>query len=213
MANPIMSLLANNKPTVDMSLAKKAFEIAPKLPEVPKKKPLDIKPPEMFDEVKNDILINNILEGKYLKNQTDRITGENANYLNLIASKETPGYSNPYTAVNKDTGAYGKYQFIPKYATPYLSKIGKNWGDFMSNPKVQDTVAQMKLEDLTKDLSNRGIELTPRNIYLGWQQGAQGLQNLLQGKIPSYKALDYNLPKGIDRTPSEFLRYWDSMFQ
>jgi len=34
----------------------------------------------------------------------------------------------------------------------------------------------------------------------------------MQGKLPggSYKALDLNLPKGVQRTPEAFLNYWYS---
>ena len=204
MNNPTLSLLQASKPANYLGTAQQALSLAPKMISMPKEPSSNaIEPPSDFireyqSTVADDIVRTNAVQDKY-------VPGNDT--LNYIAGYETPGSKDPYSAVNTSTGAFGRYQFIPKYAKPYADKLGVTVDDLKANPNLQDKAAALKLNDLKRELSSYNIPLTKQNMYLGWQQGAKGLSNLLQGKA-NYNALDLNLPKGIDRTAPAFLNYW-----
>jgi hypothetical protein len=203
MNNPTLSLLQANPVDNGLQLAQRALSMAPKMISMPKKEQASIIKPPMnqsrYQEMADDLIRYKTLKGEYSKAPS--------NLLDYIAGYETPGYKDPYSAVNKSTGAYGRYQFIPSTMRAYADKLGVTVDQFKSNPSIQDQAAMLKLQDLKRELSAYGIPLTDKNIYLGWNQGAKGLYDLLQGKS-NYKALDLNLPKGIERTPQSFLNYW-----
>jgi hypothetical protein len=215
MNNPILSLL--NKPTDNsLQIAKKAVSSAPTTLKMPERKKPAISRPDNFvqsykDQLADDIVRTNWLQGKYDKNNMPYYSAgkyDKSNMLDYLATYETPGIDNPYTAVNKDTGAYGRYQFTPSTMKAYADKLGVTVEQFKANPFVQDRAAQLKLKDLANELKAYGIPVTKQNMYLGWQQGAKGLSQLLKGISPGYDALNMNLPKSIERTPKAFLNYW-----
>ncbi len=214
MSNPTLATIQGFKPQVDLQGLKQVLD-QPVNMNNPFKDELDrqakIKKASNLlelqrEQFKKDILVDRMINPP--KGNPSAI--DNKDLLDYIASYESSGYTDPYKAVNKKSGAFGRYQFIPKYAEPYADKLGVTVDDMRTDPNLQDTAAKLKLQDLQRELASYGIPVTKQNIYLGWQEGAKGLYDLMQGKLPggSYKALDLNLPKGIDRTPEAFLDYW-----
>jgi hypothetical protein len=71
-------------------------------------------------------------------------------FLNAIAGQESGGN---YSAQNKSSGAMGKYQIMPSN----IMGTGKGWdyealgrdvniGEFLGSPKIQEAIAQYKLQ-------------------------------------------------------------------
>lgn len=89
--------------------------------------------------------------------------GNFQSFINSIANKESNGN---YGAVNRQSGAMGKYQIIPSN----IAGKGRGWdwealgrdistSQFMSNPALQDQIAQFKLQQYYQNYGPAGASI------------------------------------------------------
>lgn len=135
------------------------------------------------------------------------------NIKQKIVKVETP--NGKYTTVNKSSGAYGRYQIMPKTAKHYTKKLN------ISHPKWKKPVNQDKifialLEDNIKNLKKQGFEIDAFTVYGCHQQGATGFITIMNNENLSSKShmrLRRNLPSKYRNIKKEHLRktwidYW-----
>lgn len=130
-----------------------------------------------------------------------------------IVKVETP--NGKYTTVNKSSGAYGRYQIMPKTAKHYARKLNMNHSKW-KQPKNQDKIFMALLSDNVKKLKENGIEVNAFTVYGCHQQGATGFKCILKNEKMtrySYTKLRRNLPKKYKYISNEKLRktwinYW-----
>ena len=130
-----------------------------------------------------------------------------------IVKVETP--KGKYTTVNKSSGAYGRYQIMPKTAKHYTKKLNMNHSKW-KNPKNQDKIFLALLSDNVKNLKDNGIEVNAFTVYGCHQQGARGFKTIVNNKrmsAYSYEKLRRNLPRKYRYISNEKLRktwicYW-----
>jgi len=130
-----------------------------------------------------------------------------------IVKVETP--KGEYTTVNKSSGAYGRYQIMPKTAKHYTKKLNMNHSKW-KYPENQDKIFLALLSDNVKNLKDNGIEVNAFTVYGCHQQGATGFRSIVNNKemsAYSYTKLRRNLPKKYKHISNEKLRkawidYW-----
>ena len=130
-----------------------------------------------------------------------------------IVKVETP--KGKYTTVNKSSGAYGRYQIMPKTAKHYTKKLNMNHSTW-KHPKNQDKIFLALLSDNVKSLKDNGIKVNAFTVYGCHQQGATGFKCIVNNEemsTYSYKKLRRNLPKKYKYISNEKLRktwinYW-----
>ena len=130
-----------------------------------------------------------------------------------IVKVETP--NGKYTTVNKSSGAYGRYQIMPKTAKHYTKKLNIDHSNWKS-PKNQDKIFTALLSDNVKSLRKNGIEVNTFTVYGCHQQGAAGFKYIINDeKLTKYKymKLRRNLPNKYRHISNENLRkvwidYW-----
>jgi hypothetical protein len=115
-------------------------------------------------------------------------TGNNklSSFINAIAGKESGGN---YRAVNKDSGALGKYQIMPSnFAGPGgwdRDALGKDITvqQFLNDPRVQEKIARTKLTQYYRKYG-------PRGAASAWYSGDPNKwqNNSPQGGYPSIAA-------------------------
>ena len=122
-----------------------------------------------------------------------------------------------YTTVNKKSGAYGRYQIMPKTAKHYTKKLGipyKEW----KRPKNQDKIYRAILADNIKELKKNNFDINAFNVYGCHQQGAYGFQCIMRNKNmtnKSYQRLRRNIPKKYryvsnDKLRNIWINYWQN---
>ena len=104
-------------------------------------------------------------------------------FFNAIAGQESSGN---YGAVNRDTGALGKYQILPGNVGPWAKKylgINVSTSQFLNNPALQDRLAKAVLGDYVKRYGYRGAASA-------WYSGNPNLHNNTrsQNGYPSIKS-------------------------
>ena len=130
-----------------------------------------------------------------------------------IVKVETP--KGKYTTVNKSSGAYGRYQIMPKTAKHYAKKLNMNHSKW-KQPKNQDKIFMALLSDNVKKLKENGIEVNAFTVYGCHQQGATGFKCIVKNENMtrySYTKLRRNLPKKYKYISNKKLRktwinYW-----
>ncbi len=130
-----------------------------------------------------------------------------------IVKVETP--NGKYTTVNKSSGAYGRYQIMPKTAKHYTKKLNIDHSNWKS-PKNQDKIFTALLSDNVKSLRKNGIEINTFTVYGCHQQGARGFKHIMNDEeLTKYKymKLRRNLPNKYRHISNENLRkvwidYW-----
>jgi len=75
-----------------------------------------------------------------------------------------------YDKVNKTTGAYGRYQFLPEYWDWYATQAGYPGAD-IKDPEAQEAVALYHVTDLLNRYDD------PRDVAAIWYMGEQGFLN------------------------------------
>jgi len=133
--------------------------------------------------------------------------------VDKIVKVETP--KGKYTTVNKRSGAYGRYQIMPKTAKHYAKKLKINHSQW-KKPENQDKIFMALLSDNVKKLKQNGIEVNAFTVYGCHQQGATGFKCILKNENLSrcsYDKLRRNLPKKYRHISNEKLReiwinYW-----
>jgi len=127
-----------------------------------------------------------------------------------IVKVETP--KGKYTTVNKSSGAYGRYQIMPKTAKHYTRKLNMNHSKW-KHPENQDKIfIALNVESLKRN----GIDINAFTVYGCHQQGATGFKCIVNNEnmtAYSYEKLRRNLPKKYRYISNEKLRktwinYW-----
>ncbi len=132
----------------------------------------------------------------------------NQSYLNKLAKTES---GNSYTAVNKGSGAYGKYQFIPSTMKAYANRLDMTL-EQAKTPEGQEAMIDLFTKDNRKGLLKAGIEPTDFNLYMAHQQGLGGAVDLLKHGKGNTLNMSSNLPSGTEATVPNFLAYWNQKF-
>jgi muramidase (phage lysozyme) len=130
-----------------------------------------------------------------------------------IVKVETP--KGKYTTVNKSSGAYGRYQIMPKTAKHYTKKLNMNHSTW-KQPKNQDKIFMALLSDNVRCLKRDGIKVNAFTVYGCHQQGARGFKCIVKNEnmsAKSYMRLRRNLPKKYKYIKNKELRetwicYW-----
>ena len=132
-----------------------------------------------------------------------------------IVKVETP--NGHYNTVNKKSGAYGRYQIMPKTAKHYTKKIKMNHREW-KRPKNQDKIYMAILTDNVNTLKKNGYEINAFTVYGAHQQGASGFNYIMKNKNLNVKTcmrLRRNLPCKYKYIKNEQLRvawinYWSN---
>ena len=130
----------------------------------------------------------------------------------LVKIESTTGN---YTAKNKSSGAYGRYQIMPSTAKFYAKKLGIPrylW----KKPYNQDKIFRAIMKDNIKSLKKRGYKVSAFTLYATHQQGAGGFNAIMKGKkltIKLERNLRQNLPGKLRKVKKSKLRvtwinYW-----
>ena len=126
-----------------------------------------------------------------------------------IVKVETP--NGKYTTVNKSSGAYGKYQIMPKTAKHYTRKLKIPRSEW-KKPKNQDKIFTALLEDNIKDLKKYELGVDAFTVYGCHQQGARGFMCIMKNEnltSKSYMRLRRNLPsKYRNISKNELRKIW-----
>ena len=130
-----------------------------------------------------------------------------------IVKVETP--KGKYTTINKKSGAYGRYQIMPKTAKHYARKLNMNHSQW-KDPKNQDKIFRALLSDNVESLKRNGIEVNAFTVYGCHQQGATGFKCIVNNESMSnysYTKLRRNLPKkykyiGNKKLRKVWITYW-----
>ena len=120
-----------------------------------------------------------------------------------------------YTTVNKSSGAYGKYQIMPKTAKHYTKKLKISHPEW-KKPENQDKIFIALLKDNIINLKKHGVKVDAFSVYGSHQQGATGFIAIMKNKNLSNKShmrLRRNLPNKYRNVNKNELRktwiyYW-----
>ena len=124
-----------------------------------------------------------------------------------------------YTKLNRKSGAYGRYQIMPRTAKAYAKKLHipyKKW----KLPKNQDRIFQAILKDNIRSLKRNGLEINAFAIYGTHQQGAGGFNAIMKNKKLTRQLernLRHNLPKRLSNISKKklkhvWVKYWKKKF-
>jgi predicted transcriptional regulator len=124
-----------------------------------------------------------------------------------------------YHTKNSKSGAYGRYQIMPKTAIAYAKKLKipqSKW----KKPYNQDKIFKAILHDNIRSLKRNGIKISAFSIYGTHQQGAGGFNAIVKNKKLTKKLernLRHNLPKKLRSTHKAnlkriWMRYWKKKF-
>ena len=124
-----------------------------------------------------------------------------------------------YHTKNRKSGAYGRYQIMPKTAISYAKKLKipkRKW----KIPHNQDKIFKAILSDNIKSLKRNGIKISAFSIYGTHQQGAGGFNAIVKNKKLTKnleRNLRHNLPKKLRSThranlKKTWMRYWKKKF-
>jgi len=124
-----------------------------------------------------------------------------------------------YHTKNRNSGAYGRYQIMPKTAKAYSKKL-KIPHTTWKKPYNQDKIFKAILKDNIRSLKRNGIKVSAFSIYGTHQQGAGGFNAIMKNKRLTKtleRNLRHNLPKKLRSTPrgclkSTWKRYWKKKF-
>lgn len=120
-----------------------------------------------------------------------------------------------YHVENKKSGAYGRYQIMPKTARHYAQRLGIPYSQW-KQPRNQDRIFQAILKSNIQELKRNGIKITAFSIYGAHQQGAGGFSAIMKNKKLTKRLernLRYNLPNKLRKTHRSRLamvwkKYW-----
>jgi len=124
-----------------------------------------------------------------------------------------------YHARNKKSGAYGRYQIMPKTARFYAKKLHIPYSKW-KRPANQDKIFQAILRDNILTLKRSNIKINAFTIYGIHQQGPSGFKAIVNNKKLTKRLernLRHNLPgklRSVHRKKlrSTWMRYWKKRF-
>jgi len=134
----------------------------------------------------------------------------------LVKVESTTG---SYHTKNRKSGAYGRYQIMPKTATAYAKKLKipkSKW----KTPHNQDKIFEAILKDNIQSLKRNKIKISAFSIYGAHQQGAGGFNAIVKNKKLTKKLernIRHNLPKKLRLTSRSnlkrtWMKYWKKKF-
>ena len=120
-----------------------------------------------------------------------------------------------YHTKNAKSGAYGRYQIMPKTAKAYTKKL-KIPHSTWKRPYNQDKIFKAILSDNIQSLKRNKIKISAFSIYGTHQQGAGGFNAIMKNKKLTKsleRNLRHNLPKKLRHTSRANLKniwkkYW-----
>ena len=145
------------------------------------------------------------------KNTPKYIDSDLGSFADKLVGVESKG---SYTALNKGSGAYGRYQFIPSTLAEYARKTNQTI-DQAKTPKGQDIMFAKFTEDNMNSLKKMKIPTTELNMWIAHNQGLGGASAILKGKKLSpiiKKNIASNIPKGMEPTAENYINYWSKKF-
>jgi hypothetical protein len=124
-----------------------------------------------------------------------------------------------YKTKNHKSGAYGRYQIMPKTARAYTKKL-KIPHSTWKRPHNQDKIFKAILSDNIRSLKRNGIKISAFSIYGTHQQGAGGFNAIMKNKKLTKsleRNLRHNLPNKLRHTSRANLKniwkkYWKKKF-
>ena len=130
----------------------------------------------------------------------------------MVKHESTTGH---YHTVNRNSGAYGRYQIMPSTAKAYAKKLHIPYSQW-KQPKHQDKIFEAIMSDNIRSLKRNGIKVSAFSIYGTHQQGAGGFNAIVKNKTLTKrleKNLRQNLPKRLKHTArahlkSTWMKYW-----
>jgi len=137
--------------------------------------------------------------------------------VNKVVKVETT--TGNYHTKNRKSGAYGRYQIMPRTAKAYAKKLHipfRKW----KQPKNQDRIFEAIMADNIRSLKRNGLKINAFSIYGTHQQGAGGFRAIMKSKKLTKKLernLRRNLPKSLSRVHRSQLKrvwmnYWKKKF-
>ena len=134
----------------------------------------------------------------------------------VVKYESTTGH---YHTKNHKSGAYGRYQIMPKTAVSYAKKLKipkSQW----KIPHNQDKIFKAILRDNIRSLKRNGIKVSAFSIYGTHQQGAGGFNAIVKNKKLTKnleRNLRHNLPKKLRsihraKLKRTWMRYWKKKF-
>lgn len=141
---------------------------------------------------------------------------DNESIIKKIANNETGGVKGSAYAKIHDSGALGKYGFVPTTALEQMQQLGfkgtkeELLNQFISTPSIQDKVMNNYVNVNTKTLSSSGVPVTDWTIWTAHNLGAGNAIKLAKGNIDEdvISAISKNLPKGVKPTVSNYQELW-----
>ena len=124
-----------------------------------------------------------------------------------------------YNTKNRKSGAYGRYQIMPKTAKAYSKKLKISHSTW-KRPHNQDKIFKAILSDNIRSLKRNGIKVSAFSIYGTHQQGAGGFNAIMKNKKLTKnleRNLRHNLPKKLRSThraklKHTWMKYWKKKF-
>ena len=138
--------------------------------------------------------------------QMDGEIGAGNSYFNRIAGIES---SDNYGALNKGSGAYGKFQIMPETQKEWAGKLGMTIKEART-PAGQERVIRGITSQNARTLEKAGMPVNDFTLYMLHQQGATGGMNMLKGDFSKVKDINIasNLPGGGSK--EDFMAYWSN---
>jgi hypothetical protein len=135
---------------------------------------------EMYEDAKIDVLNQKQFSTYNIKGQkmSEQQQDKNVDF-NAIINIESQG---SYTALNKSSGAYGKYQFIPSTLKVYADKLGMSIEE-AKTPAGQEAMFKSFTDDNKKGLEKMNIPINTLSVYMAHQQGLEGVRQIVSGSI------------------------------
>ena len=120
-----------------------------------------------------------------------------------------------YHTKNHGSGAYGRYQIMPKTASAYAKKLKIPYSQW-KKPHNQDKIFEAIMKDNIRSLKRNGIAVSAFSIYGTHQQGAGGFNAIVKNKQLSKQLernIRHNLPKKLRHTSKAnlkktWMKYW-----
>ncbi len=142
--------------------------------------------------------------GRYIGGSMGENSGLSGGYWDKMSNIESGG---DYNALNKGSGAHGRWQIMPATSKEYAKKLGLS-PDVARSPAGQDAIIKRFTDDNANALRRAGLPVNDKTLYLAHQQGAGGAINLLKGRYDKVSDRNVNSNNPANVSKSQFANYW-----